>query len=571
MQPNSKILYMKKIVTLILAVLAISSVSAQSDMRIHSATPVDTIDVVCHDLELNTDFLGLFRMAYIFANNSEYKLTGAIIADSIPPGTYTDCLMDLKHIPTQTDIAAQSVVLHLAVDHNRNCVITGTMIGDDNICYNLDLSWTIAEPTDTVAVSFDNSSWVAYYPDLANDFMLVNENDTYNIALDIVGVDMGENFTERNLNIPYCVIANKLTNDSIKIGAANGRVWQSNDTTYLSAEVIGFDSILYDIDLWYAVPTVTEVVNLDIYNATFYNELASDGYYALVGTTADHNIEFAISLLGNNIEEISGTYINDGVFGAFSGKNYDFINYIGGSYSTYIAKWNADRRDYDIITIEKGEAHVTMDAEENVSLTGSFIGKDGVEYRIQMTSKVDKPHFEDDEQVRPIDRTIYGKEGVTIEDNTAEDATIMFELFTDSELMALWFIAEEADDEIIIPEGIYPIDDSDDYGSVIPSDGSLGKSFYATHDGEYFTSLYFLVSGTVEVRNNNGHLYMEINALNTYDIPVHIIYDEAGGQTAVENATVDAIGTKKILQDGHLLIQRNGSTYNILGSPAYIL
>mgnify|MGYP006864376994 FL=1 len=63
MQPNSKILYMKKIVTLILAVLAISSVSAQSDMRIQSATPVDTIDVVCHDLELNTDFIGLFRMA----------------------------------------------------------------------------------------------------------------------------------------------------------------------------------------------------------------------------------------------------------------------------------------------------------------------------------------------------------------------------------------------------------------------------------------------------------------------------------------------------------------------------
>ena len=566
MQPNSKILYMKKIVTLILAVLAISSVSAQSDMRIQSATPVDTIDVVCHDLELNTDFIGLFRMAYIFANNSEYKLTGAIIADSIPPGTYTDCLMDLKHIPTQTDIAAQSVVLHLAVDHNRNCVITGTMIGDDNICYNLDLSWTIAEPTDTVAVSFDNSSWVAYYPDLANDFMLVNENDTYNIALDIVGVDMGENFTERNLNIPYCVIANKLTNDSIKIGAANGRVWQSNDTTYLSAEVIGFDSILYDIDLWYAVPTVTEVVNLDIYNATFYNELASDGYYALVGTTADHNIEFAISLLGNSIDEISHTYINDGVFGSFSGKNYDFINYIGGSYSTYIAKWNATRHDYDIITIEKGEARVTVDAEENVSLTGTFIGKDGVEYHINMTSKVDKPHFEDDEQVRPIDRTIYGKQGVTIEDNTdTDEATIMFELFTDTELMALWFIAEEADDEIIIPEGVYPIDDSDDYGSVITSDGSLGKSFYATHDGEYFTSLYFLVSGTVEVRNNNGHLYMEINAVNSYDIPVHIIYDEAG-TTALENPAVDAIGTKKILQDGHLLIHRNGSTYNILGS-----
>jgi hypothetical protein len=58
---------------------------------------------------------------------------------------------------------------------------------------------------------------------------------------------------------------------------------------------------------------------------------------------------------------------------------------------------------------------------------------------------------------------------------------------------------------------------------------------------------------------------MEINAVNSYDIPVHIIYDEAG-TTALENPAVDAIGTKKILQDGHLLIHRNGSTYNILGS-----
>lgn len=565
LQTELKIKSMKKLFTLLLVILAISSVNAQSDMQGVSASPVDTIDVVCHDLELNTDFIGLFRMAYIFANNGDYKLTGAIIADSIPPGTYTDCMMDLKHIPSQKMISAQSVTLTLAVDHNRNCVITGTMIGDDNICYNLDLSWTVAEPTDTVAISFASSAWVAYYPDLANDFMLVNETDTYNIALDIVGVDMGENFTEKNLNIPYCLIANKLTNDSIKIAAAKGRVWQSNDTTYLSAEVIGFDAILYDIDLWYAVPTVTETVHLDIYNATFYNELESDGYYALVGITNDRNIEFAISLLGNSLEEISGNFINDGVFGSFSGKNYDFINYIGGSHSTYIAKWNTIKSDYDIITIEQGEARVTMDEEENVTLVGTFIGKDGVEYHINMTSKVDKPHFEDDEQVRPINRTIYGKNGVTIQNNIDKDATIMFELFTDNELMALWFIAEEPDDDIIIPEGVYPIDDSDDYGSVIPSDGSLGKSFYATHDGVYFTSLYFLVSGTVEVRNNNGHLYMEINAVNSYDVPVHIIYDEAG-TTHVDSPTAPAIDTKKILQDGHLLIESNGSTYNIFGS-----
>ena len=97
------------------------------------AAPVDTIDVVCHDLKLNTDFIGLFGMAYIFANNEEYNLTGAIYADSIPPGTYTNCVMDLKHIATQKMIPAASVTITLDVDANRNCIITGYMIVEDNI------------------------------------------------------------------------------------------------------------------------------------------------------------------------------------------------------------------------------------------------------------------------------------------------------------------------------------------------------------------------------------------------------------------------------------------------------
>ena len=138
--------------------------------------PIETIEVVCHDLKLDTDFMGLFGMAYIFANNEDYNLTGAIYADSIPPGTYTNCVMDLKHIATQKKIPATSVTITLAVDDNRNCIITVHMIGEDNIYYNLHLSWTPPTATDTVHIAFDKSSSVAYYPDLAHDFMLTNKD-----------------------------------------------------------------------------------------------------------------------------------------------------------------------------------------------------------------------------------------------------------------------------------------------------------------------------------------------------------------------------------------------------------
>lgn len=535
-----------------------------------ATTPIDTIDVVCHDLKLDDTFIGWFGMVYIFANNSEYELTGVIFTDSLTQGTFSgsdQCLVDLKHIATQTPIASVDATLTLSMDENRYCVIKGNMLGEDNIYYNLDLSWTVPAPTDTVAIAFDNSAWVAYYPDLGNDFMLSNENENYDIALDIVGVPMDSAFTEKNLNIPYCMIVNKATNDSIKVAAAQGRVWQSNDTTYMTAAVVGFDAVLYDIALWYAVPEVKETVTINIANATFYNELEKEGYYSLVGTTEDKSIEFAISLLGDTEEDIPGTYINDGVFGNFTGLNYDFINYIGGQYSTYIAKWNEESDEYEVVTVEKGEAKVTMDENKDVSLQGSFIGKDGVKYQITMTSKVDKPRFEDDAQSGAVERVLTGTKGLTIDVSQLEqNGIIRFELMTDSELLALWFLADRADADIVIPEGLYYINESDDYESVIAGDGSLGKSFYATHDGEYFTSLYFLLTGTVQVsKNEDNTLHMEINALNSYDVPVHIIYDALEtGLEGVSDANTDDV--RKQLINGRLHILRNGEMFNVMGS-----
>ena len=557
----------KLLIILALSLLTVSTAVSQSHQRVVTAAPIDTIEVVCHDLELNTDFLSIFKMAYIFANNSEYELTGAINnVDSIPPGTYTDCFMDLKHIATQTQIPAVSVTLTLAVDANRNCVITGQMLGEDNICYNLHLSWTPPTSTDTVKIAFDNSAWVAYYPDLEHDFMLSNQNEEYNIALDIRRVAMGDTFDERNLNIAYCLITNKLTQDTVKIASAEGRVWQANDTTYLSANVAGFDAVTYSIDLWYAVPEVTQTQALTISDATFYNKLEEEGFYALIGKTEDQSLEFAISLLGSTEEDIPGTYINDGLFGAFTGENYDFLHFIGGNYATYIAKWNVDKNDYDVLSIEKGNAKVTMDGEQNVTLVGTFIAQDGVQYNITLTTKVDIPRLDDDMTSGSIDCVITGDD-ITLEDMTAENGTIFFDVMTDNALMALYFYAEAADSEIVIPEGTYYIDESQDYFTVNASDGSIGTypTFYATHNGMDFTSMYFFVSGTVEVVNKQGKLYMEINARNSYNVPAHIIYD-ASITTGMLDTRVPTPDTQKVLRDGQLLIIRNGNAFNILGA-----
>lgn len=547
---------MKKIVVLFMSLVVALTASAKTQ-----ATPIDTVDVVCYDLQLNTDLIGLFGMAYIYANNSDYKLTGAIYADSIPPGNYTNCVMDLKHIASNKKIPAASVTIDLSVDKNRNCAIKGRMIGEDNILYNLDLSWQTPTTQDTVAIAFDKSSWVAYYPDLGHDFMLSNEDDNYDVALDIVQVPMGERFTERNLNISYCRIANKQTHDTIKIAAAEGRVWQSNDTTYLSAMVTGFDSVMYDIRLWYAVPAITQTVELHIPDATFYNELASDGYYALVGATTDKQYEFAISLLGNTEEDVPGTYVNDGLFGGFSGVGYDFLHFIGGQYTTYIAQWNADKKDYDIISIEKGEATVQMDEDQNVRLQGRFVGENGVEYKVTLSTKVDKPRIIDDAMEGAVERVYEAGTQLTVEQQTEDK--VLLEIMTDKDLLALWLYVEYVDGELVVPEGEYTIDDSNDYWSVIAADGSLGKTFYATHDGEYFTSFYFLISGTVQIKHVDGQLHFEVNGYNSYDVPVRIVYVPT--DTRVESVGASSAKCRKWMYNGRLVIHKGGKAYTILG------
>jgi len=100
--------------------------------------------------------------------------------------------------------------------------------------------------------------------------------------------------------------------------------------------------------------------------------------------------------------------------------------------------------------------------------------------------------------------------------------------------LALLFVYPEgvADAETTIPAGTYTISDSQAAGTVLASSGvsstgGVGYSFYAKTNaqGQLLPPLYFLVSGTVEVTKVDGGLKVEVNGLNSNDVPVHVVYD----------------------------------------------
>lgn len=142
-----------------------------------------------------------------------------------------------------------------------------------------------------------------------------------------------------------------------------------------------------------------------------------------------------------------------------------------------------------------------------------------------------------------------------------------------SDIVSLLLFAKEADPEVGIPAGVYPISATPAYGTAYASTGydpSMGPMpcNYATlmeqEGAYYYTSFYFMVAGQIEVGKVDGKLTMVIDAVNSYGVPVHITYNVT--PTAVEDVTTTAGNVEKHLENGQLVIIKNGVKYNATGS-----
>ena len=98
-------------------------------------------------------------------------------------------------------------------------------------------------------------------------------------------------------------------------------------------------------------------------------------------------------------------------------------------------------------------------------------------------------------------------------------------------------------------------------------------SFYARmmEDGSLVVPLWLLVDGTVEVtKTEEGYPYLEVNAVNSYGVEVHIVYDGTPVNTAVENTHTPIANSRKLLRNGQLIIERDGENYNVLGEKCSV-
>lgn len=528
--------------------------------------PTDTIELTAIDLEVDDSYAMYFGSIDFYATTPEFSIRGGWQAQFAEEGTYdAGIFLDDAEENTITSLNAKVTV---TLDNDNNWAIEGTMLGNDNKVYNLHLSRTIPEQKDTIVVAFDKSAQAKYYPHLGNDIQIFNENDQYRASINVAEVELGGEFDEEYINAFFSYLEAK---DGTPITVAeikDGKLYQVDDTTKIEADYVTFEGVLYQVRLWYVAPTPTQTVKLDIKDAEMIVDYEYNQAYNLVGYTDDEQTAFVVTVYATSKEDVPGTFVNDGLFGKFGEGQYDF-----DASNSYVGKYNATTESYDLYYIQKGQFTVTLDEEDNVTLTASVVCEDAIQYDVKLTSKYEEPHIEFDSEENPVDR-VYGADAeVTINDNTVDYGLVSLQIIDTvvGDVTALYFVLTEPDAETIIPEGTYEINDTWFDGTVSAStgmewDGSVIPSYYARYvDGWVAEPFYFFQTGTVEVtKNADGKLSFEINALNSCNIPVHIVY--GGAASGIENININANGIKKQIIDGQLVIIRDGKAYSAVGT-----
>ena len=254
--------------------------------------------------------------------------------------------------------------------------------------------------------------------------------------------------------------------------------------------------------------------------------------------------------------------MNDGVFSRFGEGQYDFL-------CDYTAIYKNENGEVVPYLIEKCTMDVTMADNGDITATATFIATDAVQYEVTITASFNK-HLDYDAKTGAVDRTYTTEDKVTI-DPTNSDCYFEVKAADGSDVVVLYFFCEELDEDITIQPGTYTIDDTEDYMTVLASVGVMGTSvypsFYGTLEkGGLRPPFYLMVGGTVNVENVDGKLKVEVNAVNSYDVPIHIVYDASANTTAIENIqTEGVVDVQKKVVDGQLLIIRNGKVYNTTG------
>ena len=582
-----------KTYSLVADVLGSDTIMYHITMSYTKPDPTDTIDIVATNLYIDEfEFIGMvFTTAT--ASNDEYEVTFDL-SIALEEGEYAteDFNASYCGIVRTSDMAeiAMTEISATVTGEGGDRVIKAEVVGSDNVLYNMDLSYVVPEATDTVQVVFDELATAEYYSSSA-DYYIVNQNENYIVTLDIFeekGNLMGE-YSAEDFDLYYTQLG-VINGDTTVVTIADAKAVVTpveEGIVLLEAELVGMDAVLYKVStkvdiadkgLQYDATEgflMDEYTTEDIYTI---NDQSANGYIMFDVESADGNDMMGLVFWVDGADEKTiiptGTYQINGTTESGTVLASTGMGSTGLTYSLYAT---LDEEGYivepcwfmvggEVVVSEKdGILSITVDAVNSNNLP-IFITceydlntKQGLQY--DMTEGSVERTYSDDDQVKFITDYV-AQYGELYLDITAADG---------SDKISVAFLVEATDPAIVIPAGTYPITNTAATGTVFASpgvqDGSIYPSYYGVMhpQGGISVPCYFMVSGNVVVENVDGHLKVTIDALNSYDVPAHIVYEANPVETAIENVTVNN-NASKVVENNQLFIIKDGVKYNVMGS-----
>jgi len=477
------------------------------------------------------------------------------------------------------------------VDGQR--AIKAQALGVDTILYNLDLSYVLPEAKDTVAIEFTTPASAEYYDD--GDYYIYNENEEYIVVLDIYaeanaleGEYEGEDFY-----LYYTKVGLIADGDTTAVSAAAAKATVtkvSEELAHIDAELLCWNNVLYLVSTDVTMSKVglqydmTEgEVNRE-YNLNDSLDITTD-YVAEYG-------ELYVDIMAGDMSDLVSLmfFVNDTVEGLVvpAGTYPISDTYAEGTAlasTGYDADYGAMPSNYCTLVADGGSLYL----DELYFMVGGNVVVEHVDGHLKITIDAvnsydvpahivyeavegEKVYLQYDATEGAIDRAY------TAEEVVINKATGYFQIQAiaadKSDKVAMVLFGSE-DEETLIPVGTYEINGTQAAGTVLASSGVSGNSvtlsFYGKTNaqGQILVPCYFFVGGTVEVSAADGMLKLEVNAVNSYDVPVHIVmeydlntkqglqYDMTEGEVnrTYSDADVVEINTEYVAQYGELYLK----------------
>ena len=539
--------------TLVADALGTDTIMYHITMSYTKPDPVDTVSIVATDLYIDEyEFWG-----YVFtsaeASNDEYRVYLSVNNQYLTAGEYTSGDFSLASCEITDKVAKEEIGLtevNVIVAGEGNArTIVGEVVGDNNVLYQLDLSYVVPEVADTVKVVFDTPGVAEWY-DADSDYFIYNENDEYFVYLDMITEKdnfVGE-FTAEDFLLNYTAMGEIVDGDTTTILAADAKAVVtavSESLVHIEAEITGKNGTLYLVSTDVQLPgnvlkydTEEPAVNRtytdeadEVVITTDYVEQYGMLYVELNGANnSDYTqLLFYVEKTAEGTVVPVGTYTIDdsGDYGTVSASTGYTSQMTPSFYSTIVEQ--DGKLYYDDLYFMVGGTVKVESVEGRLKLTVDAVNSYGTSVKIAYeASKVsdDKPHLQLDAQSGAVDKTF------TVDDQsllTEKSGYFTYQVTDGKNMLALLIVADK-DENTVIPVGTYEINGTQQTGTVLASTGltstnSVTYSFYSTVNaqGQLTTPIYFLVGGNVEVSVEGDKLKMEVNAVNSYDVPVHVV------------------------------------------------